>query len=175
MEIRRFVLVMATLTAVFCAAVILYNFQIMPPYGSAGTSAVTVLQTAAGSFRPSGASSSEAGRSGVVVAGSAETAPAADPSASSVSGATGTSLSSASSSKTAGSGRTSSAAVSYPVNINTADAQQLATLPGIGDTLAQRIIDYRQENGAFTSVDELDNVKGIGTKTIEKLRPYATV
>lgn len=174
METRRFVRIMAVLTAVFCAAVILYNFQIMPPYGSAGASAVTVLQTAAESSSPAAAfaSSTETGRSGVVIAGSAGTVGGT---ASSAPGSAGTSLSSGASSKSTGSGRASSSAVSYPVNINTADAQQLAALPGIGDTLAQRIIDYRQENGAFTSIDGLDNVKGIGTKTIEKLRPYATV
>ena len=65
--------------------------------------------------------------------------------------------------------------VSFPVNINTASKKELDALPGIGETLAQRIIDYRSANGPFSTVDELTKVKGIGEKTLEKLKPYATV
>lgn len=65
--------------------------------------------------------------------------------------------------------------VSFPVNINKANKQQLMALPGIGETLAQRIIDYRNANGPFSSVDQLINIKGIGEKRLETLRPYATV
>ena len=67
------------------------------------------------------------------------------------------------------------AKVTFPVNINTASQRELDALPGIGEVLAQRILDYRKANGAFSSVDELVKVKGIGEKTLEKLRPYATV
>jgi competence protein ComEA len=55
------------------------------------------------------------------------------------------------------------------VNINTADVKQLAKLPGIGKKKAQAIIDYRQAQGAFTSLDDLTKVKGIGKKLLAKL------
>ena len=58
------------------------------------------------------------------------------------------------------------------LNINTASTEELQTLPNIGETTAQRIVDYRTQHGDFTSVDALQNVKGIGAKTLEKLRPF---
>jgi competence protein ComEA len=61
------------------------------------------------------------------------------------------------------------------VNINTADLTLLQTLPGIGPTTAQRIIDYREENGPFQIVDDLLKVAGIGPVTLDKLRPLVTV
>lgn len=72
---------------------------------------------------------------------------------------------------------TSSTAPSTPgvVNINTATAAQLETLPGIGEVKAQAIIAYRETYGPFRSVDELTLVKGIGEKTLQKLLPYICV
>ena len=57
------------------------------------------------------------------------------------------------------------------MNINTADSEELETLPGIGPVKAQAIVDYRNESGNFSSIEDLDNVKGIGAKTLEKLSP----
>lgn len=62
-----------------------------------------------------------------------------------------------------------------PININTADSALLQTLPGIGPTLAQRIIDYRQANGPFASVYDLTEVSGIGLSKLEKILDYITV
>lgn len=61
------------------------------------------------------------------------------------------------------------------VNINTASIQDLMSLNGIGEVKANAIISYRTENGLFDSVDELTNVKGIGEKTVEKIRDRITV
>lgn len=60
------------------------------------------------------------------------------------------------------------------VNINTATAEELDTLPGIGPALAQRIIEYRQTNGPFQSIEEIKNVSGIGDKLFEKLKDLIT-
>jgi len=61
------------------------------------------------------------------------------------------------------------------VNINTADAERLATLKGIGPALAQRIIEYREQNGNFKSVDEIKNVRGIGDKKFAAFKDKITV
>jgi competence protein ComEA len=59
---------------------------------------------------------------------------------------------------------------SGPVNLNTAGAAELETLPGIGPVLAQRIIDYRTQNGPFASIEALKEVQGIGDLTFERLK-----
>ena len=61
------------------------------------------------------------------------------------------------------------------INLNTATAAQIATLPGIGEKAAQRIIEYREKNGSFKKIEELMNVKGIGEKSFLKLKPLITV
>lgn len=61
------------------------------------------------------------------------------------------------------------------VDVNTATASELEALPGIGPTLAQRIVDYRKENGPFETLEELMEVSGIGESKLEALRDYASV
>lgn len=61
------------------------------------------------------------------------------------------------------------------VNINTADATTLQTLSGIGEKRALDIINYREANGPFATIEDLDQVSGIGDKTMEKLKPFITV
>jgi competence protein ComEA len=63
----------------------------------------------------------------------------------------------------------------YRIDINQATWVEWMQLPGVGETLAKRILEYREENGPFQSVDELDDIKGIGPKTLEKLRPWLMV
>ena len=68
------------------------------------------------------------------------------------------------------------AAVAVPVNINTAGASTLATtIQGVGPKLAKAIVQYRTEHGPFQTVDDLQKVKGVGAKTIEKNREKLSV
>lgn len=61
------------------------------------------------------------------------------------------------------------------IDLNTATSEQLQTLPGIGPTIAERIIAYREEVGAFESVGELMNVSGIGEKKLEAIWDLVTI
>ncbi|MBR5913228.1 MAG: helix-hairpin-helix domain-containing protein [Selenomonadaceae bacterium] len=61
------------------------------------------------------------------------------------------------------------------ININTADEKELQKIKGIGPALAGRIIDYRENNGAFKSIEEIKKVRGIGDKTFEKMKDQITV
>ncbi len=64
----------------------------------------------------------------------------------------------------------SSATSGDTVNINTADEKELESLPGVGPATAQKILDYREQNGAFKTIDEIKKIRGIGEKKFEKLK-----
>ena len=68
----------------------------------------------------------------------------------------------------------SSSNSSDTVNINTADSERLQSLSGIGPALAQRIIEYREQNGAFKTIDEIKNVRGIGDKRFADIKDKIT-
>ena len=70
---------------------------------------------------------------------------------------------------------TSSASSGTPINLNTATVAQLETLPGIGKSTAERILEYRQKNGGFKKVEDLMNVRGIGEKSFLKMKALITV
>jgi competence protein ComEA len=61
------------------------------------------------------------------------------------------------------------------VNINSADVSQLALLPRVGPSVAQRIVEFRKENGPFKKPEDLMLVRGVGDKTFELIKPYVAV
>jgi competence protein ComEA len=61
------------------------------------------------------------------------------------------------------------------IDINTATVEELDTLPGIGPTIAQRIIDYRTQNGPFATIEAIQNVQGVGSATFEEIKTLITV
>ena len=67
------------------------------------------------------------------------------------------------------------AAWADPIDLNTASAKELEKLPGIGKSKAAAIVAYREQNGPFKHVEQLDKVKGIGKATLEKLRPHLSI
>jgi competence protein ComEA len=67
------------------------------------------------------------------------------------------------------------AAPATKVDLNTATAEQLTELPGVGPKLAERIVEYRQKNGGFHEPRELMNVRGIGEKSYQRIEPWLTV
>lgn len=65
--------------------------------------------------------------------------------------------------------------ISFPISINQADREELMALPGIGEVLADRIIGFREENGSFTSPEELLMVEGIGKRRLEEILDLITI
>ena len=61
------------------------------------------------------------------------------------------------------------------INLNTASAEELEELPGIGPVLAQRIIDYREKHGYFKRIEDVQNVSGIGSKRFEQIKDLVTI
>ena len=62
--------------------------------------------------------------------------------------------------------------VDFQLDVNAADWPEFTLLPGIGETLARRIVEHRAQHGPFRTVDQLTEVKGIGPKTLRRIRPY---
>ena len=71
--------------------------------------------------------------------------------------------------------RNTSDTSSKKVNINTATQEELDTLPGIGPSIASKIIDYREQNGKFNSIEEIKEVSGIGEAKYEKIKDSITI
>ena len=69
----------------------------------------------------------------------------------------------------------SSSKISGKININTATASELDELPGVGEAIAKKIIEYREYNGNFSSIEEIKNVSGIGDSKFEKMKDYICV
>ena len=65
--------------------------------------------------------------------------------------------------------------IALSIDVNTATVKDFEKLPGIGPRIAQRIVDYRTENGGFTSLEDLTKVSGVGPKTLGRLRPQLTL
>ncbi|MEE8411780.1 MAG: helix-hairpin-helix domain-containing protein [Acidobacteriota bacterium] len=69
----------------------------------------------------------------------------------------------------------SAAEENNPIDLNRATARELIQLPGVGEVIAKRIVDFREEHGPFKRVEDLMKVKGIGEKSLEKIRPYIRI
>ena len=72
-------------------------------------------------------------------------------------------------------GGKASAGVSGPVNLNSATAEQLDTLDGVGPATVQKILEFRQQHGGFSAIDDLAQISGIGPKRLESLRTQVTL
>jgi len=71
--------------------------------------------------------------------------------------------------------RTPKASIEYRIDLNSAHWMELAQLKGIGETLGRRIVEYRENNGPFTNVEQLQEVRGIGPAKLAQMRPYVNI
>jgi comEA protein len=166
MDTKRFIILMSSLTAFFSVLIVVFNFISQPPFGNINVAA-TGAYTSSVNINSLFISDSSA-------LSSASSIIQTQSSSQILISSQGTSNQAASSQQKVSS-KVQKVTPNNPVNINTATIEQLDTVPDIGPVLAQRIIDYRTQNGNFTSIDQLDNVKDIGIKTIENMRPYITI
>lgn len=158
LDTKKFTLIVSLLTAAVCLMTIVYNFASMPAYGDGNAVAQPLYianSQSSSDFSPSSITSS------------ALSVPESDNSGNAAASSKGTSCTESKSTVTK--------SPSGLVNINSASLSELNSLPNIGPTRAQAIIDYRNAHGAFKSVDELINVKGIGEATLNKIRQYVTI
>lgn len=153
----RYLIVIA---AVICAVMIGYNAFYVPDAPLAEPVVAADASSASEEYTP--ASAMSGGSSAAVSAASAVSAEAGE-----------TRVSSKKPEKPASG---TAGKLSGKININTATAQQLSDgLDGIGGTLAERIVEYRERNGAFRSIDQIKNVSGVGDKKFEAIRGSITV
>jgi len=176
LDTKKFILLISAMTAVICALTVVYNFASMPAYGDADVSAVALYSgggaASSGDFSSQASSETEISSSGTSSESNEPSAGASTRSSSANSAKTNSSKTSSHKPSTSSAAKTTP---SHPVNLNTATLAQLETVPNIGAARAQDIIDYRNAHGSFSSIDELDKVKGFGAKMIENVRPYLTL
>lgn len=192
MDNKKFTIMVAVLTVFICIITVIYNFASFPAYSDDEALAIPIYKDRELSVLDSSSStnnnyvsesSEEVASSQISSDQQTENSSTSRESTASntisSSGASSTqSTQTSSSSKTSSSSSkasTSSELGLASVNINTATQAELEEVPYIGEVKAKAIIDYRTTNGNFKSIDELDNVKGFGSATIEKIRKYLTV
>ncbi len=144
-ENRRFLLIVSAMTAICCIIIVILNFASIPPVES--TLDISVDSTS--KTKTANSSSSSSNSSSAITSTTAQDSTSAPTS--------------------------SSANNTQTVNINTADVTTLSGLPGIGSTIAQRIVDYRNAHGQFKSTNDLLNVSGIGDKKLQSFINQVTI
>lgn len=163
--------VILALTLILCAVLIAYNILSTPPLSSPVIALISQEDTSDLSFETDSQHENETSITSSTSdkQGESRAEPSSDPKPPA--------------SSTQPSAASSQSSVSYEsvvstlpkIRVNSAIKNELMTLPGIGEVKAQAIIDYRELNGPFMSVDELINVKGIGPATLEKIKDLVVI